>query len=181
MKNKMNVIQLIERAEKQYLKRMGKHDWFDPASQPFSPAVPYYKRLGVFKASNVEFNPDTLEATSYNWWYFVKRIGGKLVFNNYIYSNTTSRHQSRVKSLLAQLGIKIDFEIAAPKGLQDVKSAIYHYEYQISALESAIANPKSRKAKNMERQEQIRLLQKQLELARRLAEYQEIDYERRVA
>jgi hypothetical protein len=177
----MNVSKLIEQAEQRYLKRMSKHDWFDPASQPFRPAVPYFKKLGVFKASNVEFNPSTLEATSYDWWYFVKRIGNRVVFNSYTYSNTTSRHQSRVRSLLDQLGIKIDFEIHAPKGLQSVKSAVDHYSYLINELKEEIANPRSRKAKNIERQKRIAELQKQLDIAKRLAEYQDFEYERQVA
>ena len=48
------------------------------------------KRTPVYKASNVKFNYETIEAFSYNWWQFVKVIGGKVIFNNYNYSNTTS-------------------------------------------------------------------------------------------
>jgi hypothetical protein len=51
---------------------------------------------------------DKEEAYSYKHWCFVKRINGKLVFNDYNYSHTTRRHQNEVKVLLSRLGIKID-------------------------------------------------------------------------
>jgi len=78
----------------------------------------YFKRLETYKASNVTYDPKTEIANSYNWWQFVKRIEGKLVFNNYNYSISTCKHQSKVRSLLNDLGIKIDVILAAPKGLQ---------------------------------------------------------------
>lgn len=78
----------------------------------------FYKRLGIYKASNVEFNPDTLSAYSYNWWRFVAKVDGKVVFNNYRYSASTSKHQSKVRALLNELGIKIDYYMPIPKGIQ---------------------------------------------------------------
>lgn len=63
-----------------------------------------------FKGCNGKavFNPFTKTAYSYGNWCFVTVIKGKVVFNEYRYSKTTSTHQSAVKSLLRQLGIKID-------------------------------------------------------------------------
>jgi hypothetical protein len=170
-----NVVDMLKLAEKRYLKRMAKHDWFDPSQRPFRPSLRYYKKLGLFKASNVAFYPTTLEATSYDWWVFVKRIGGKIVFNSFRYSPTTNKHQSKVRSLLEQLGINIDFEISAPKGLQNLQSAIDHYEYSINALQQEIANPRSRKGKNILREQQIRDMQKQIEIVKRLQEMEELD------
>lgn len=79
----------------------------------------YYKRAGVYKNStgSNKFNPETLEAHSYDWWKYVAKIDGKVVFNNYSYSVTTSGHQSAMRSLLSELGIKIDLFIEAPQGL----------------------------------------------------------------
>lgn len=50
-------------------------------------------KKGVYEAANVFFNRDTTEAYSYNWWLFVARINGKVVFNDYSYSPTTRKHQ----------------------------------------------------------------------------------------
>lgn len=69
----------------------------------------YMKRAGVYKASNVEFNPQKIQAFSYAWWKFVKVFGNHVVFNNYHYSNSTRKHQSKVRGIMHELGIKIDF------------------------------------------------------------------------
>lgn len=78
----------------------------------------YMKRSGVYKASNVTFDPKTVSAISYNWWKFVAVIDGKVIFNNYRYSVSTSRHQRKIRRLLNELRIKIDIEMPVPKGLQ---------------------------------------------------------------
>ncbi len=76
------------------------------------------KRTNTYKAVNVTFDPNKIEAYSYGWWKFVAVIEGKVVFNNYFYSQSTSKHQRKVKSLMADLGIKIDIEMPIPEGLQ---------------------------------------------------------------
>lgn len=75
------------------------------------------KRTGIYQASNVSFDPKTVEAHSYRWWKFVGIVEGKVVFNDYRYSNTTSKHQSKVRSLLQQLGIDVDLYLPLPKGI----------------------------------------------------------------
>lgn len=77
----------------------------------------YYSRSKIYKASNVTFNAETCEAYSYGWWKFVARINGFVVFNNYRYSNSTSKHQSKVRSLMSELGIKIDLYVSTNCGL----------------------------------------------------------------
>lgn len=42
----------------------------------------------------------------------MKRIKGKVVFNDYRYSVSTARHQRKVRTLLRELGIKIDIEVS---------------------------------------------------------------------
>lgn len=71
----------------------------------------YFKTLKTYKASNVTFNTETNEAHSYEHWKFTAMIEGKLVFNEYKYSPSTSRHQWKVKRLLESLGIKIDLVV----------------------------------------------------------------------
>lgn len=82
------------------------------------------KRSGIYQASNykVTFDPKTNQAYSYKHWCFVAMIEGKLVFNNYRYSVTTSKHQSKVRSLLSSLGIKIDYEMPLPQGIETLST-----------------------------------------------------------
>lgn len=79
----------------------------------------YMKRAKIYKINNCTFNPETKTATSYEWWDFVKPIEGKLVFNDCYYSNTTSMHQSKVRRLLSELGVKIDITLPCKLGLQN--------------------------------------------------------------
>ncbi len=82
----------------------------------------FFKTLNLYKASNVRFNPLNMSATSYDWWGFVGLVDGLLVFNNYFYSPSTSKHQRKVRRLLSDLNIKIDLEMPIPSGLQTGKS-----------------------------------------------------------
>lgn len=133
-----------------------------------SAAMKLSKRTGTYSASNVTFDPINMTATSFEWWYFVMRIGGKVVFNNYCYSSYTSRHQSKVRSLMASLGIKIDLEIEAPKGLQNLEAALSYHESKIQGLVAEIQKPRTRPEKNRQRAEQVRELQARVESLRKL-------------
>lgn len=77
------------------------------------------KRSNIYQASNynVTFDPNNIVARSYQWWVFVAKVDGKIIFNNYRYSVSTSKHQSKVRALLSDLGIKIDIEMPLPNGL----------------------------------------------------------------
>lgn len=116
----------------------------------------YFKRSNVYKASNVSFHPDTISAYSYGWWKFVASINGTIIFNNYSYSSSTCKHQYKVRRLLEQLGIVPDLYIEAPKGLQDLSSAIRYYEQKIDYLNSLINKKGTRKLTNLKRLEQIK-------------------------
>ena len=76
------------------------------------------KRTGIYKASNVSFDPTKISAYSYAWWKFVGVVEGKVIFNNFRYSPSTGKHQYKVRSLLEELGIKIDMHIPLRRGLQ---------------------------------------------------------------
>ena len=116
----------------------------------------FRKRSGVFKAANFYFDPTEVFATSYNWWVFIKKIKGKVIFNDYNYSNSTAKHQSKARSLLYKLGIKPALVISAPKGLQDLEAAITWYEALNRELLFDMERPRSHKAKNKERAKQIK-------------------------
>ena len=117
----------------------------------------YFKRANIYKNSTGTntFYVEKQCATSYGWWEYVKRINGQLVFNNYTYSNSTTNHQSAMRSLLRDLGYHSYLIIEAPGGLQDLDSAIKYYESKIENLRAAMAKPRTRKAKNAERQSDI--------------------------
>lgn len=151
MKNTINVLEALKVAALKYADQQ--KEW--GGTREFKPALKYFKKLELFKASNVSFDPSDMVALSYGWWQFVKVINGRVVYNSYRYSPSTGKHQSKVKGLLDQLGIKIDLKIESPKGLQDLDSALAHYEYQIEKLQEQIANTKSRALKNAERRNGI--------------------------
>ena len=77
----------------------------------------YFPKLKLYKASNVTYNPVTYQAYSYRWWRFVDMIDGKIIFNEYKYSMSTSRHQWKVRTLLDLLGIKIDCFVKVKEGI----------------------------------------------------------------
>lgn len=115
----------------------------------------YYKTLNLYKASNNEFNPKTMTAKSYGWWEYVKPIKGKLVFNNYGYSNTTRRHQHKMAQLMANLGLEREVIVECPNGLQELSSGLAYYDNEIKKLRELIDSPRTKAAKNEERIERM--------------------------
>lgn len=117
-------------------------------------AMKLMTRTGIYKASNVTFNPDTCQALSYAWWRFVDVINGKVVFNNIYYSQTTCKHQSKVRSLLSEKGINIDFIVQSRSGLQQdswKEESVTRLKYDITVLESSLASPRRKKSLDAER------------------------------
>jgi len=139
--DKKEVVKRIEMAKRKHVLDCAKHKWM---GSEFYLRMKYFTRLNVFKGSNVCFNPETLEATSYDWWFFVKKINGKLVFNDYRYSNSTRRHQRNVQSLLNQLGIKINLYVNQRESLSSGIKVSHLYE-DLFRMEIHNANPKTRK------------------------------------
>lgn len=177
MKN-LNVTEMMEDAKKRHDLQAAKDakEWGHLTPRKFKPAIKFYSRLGVFKASNVTFDPSTIYATSYRWWDMVKVIGGLVVFNDYTYSPTTSQHQSKVKSLMEQLGIKIDVTIEARKGLQSLDTAKTDYLSNIVALKAEIAKPKTRAGKNLERARTIKEIEAKIKLVDDLIRRESLAY-----
>ena len=81
----------------------------------------YMKRAKIYQCSNYNctFSPEKIEAYSYRWWKFVALVDGKVIFNNYRYSNSTSKHQSKVRRLLESLNIKINIEMPLASGIKE--------------------------------------------------------------
>lgn len=132
----------------------------------------YYKRLNLYKAHAVVFDPQTSIAISWGWWYFVRPIAGKLVFNAYRYSQSTNQHQRKVAKLLESLGIAIDVSIDCPAGLQEANwadSTIRYYRSKIASLQEAIDKPRSHMRVNCKRQDEIEHLEDAIEIVEELA------------
>ena len=118
----------------------------------------HFKRADIYKNStgSNHFDPSTCKAHSYEWWCYVDKINGKVIFNDYSYSPSTSTHQWDMRSLLRDLGIKIDHKIEAPGGLDNVSRTISLYKERVKSLRAEIAKPRSHKRKNQERQAEIK-------------------------
>ena len=134
----------------------------------------YYKRLNVYKNSNgtCKLDMNNFVATSYNWWEFVKKINGRVVYNYYPYSNSTSRHQRDVLNLLFSLGISVDIKICSPRGLQNLEPAINNYKNVIIAFQKEIDNPRSHIQTNFIRAEKIKQVKKELKIVQELIKYE---------
>jgi hypothetical protein len=133
----------------------------------------FSKKRQQYESANCSFNPETMIAKSYDWWIFVKMINGKVVFNNYSYSNTTCKHQSKVRSLLSELGIKIDIFVKTSISLDGYKrydnstdtsgalqDAIKTNLREINELEEILSNNRRKKALDEERNVRIMELKK---------------------
>lgn len=107
----------------------------------------YYKKAEIYKNStgSCTYSPEKEEAHSYNWWCFLKRINGVLVFNTYSYSVSTSAHQSRIRQMLRDEGKEVSLYIEAPKGLDDLGNALRYYVNKIEAAKEYLAKPRIRR------------------------------------
>lgn len=79
----------------------------------------YRPRLGYYsnQSKNAKFYHKECNATSYDWWQFVKKFGNTVVFNDHYYSNATSYHQRGVRGLLKSLKIKINITVNTSNSL----------------------------------------------------------------
>lgn len=110
------------------------------------------RKNGYYEGSNVRFIPETLQAFSYEWWMFTMPYKGGVIFNRYSYSPTTCKHQSKVRTLLRDLGIRIVEEVEAPRGLQGslFDAGEFHRLRALRLIEET-KKPGTRKEKNKER------------------------------
>jgi hypothetical protein len=122
-----------------------------------------------FKGHNgkATLDPIDVEGRSYGHWCFVRRINGKVVFNNYRYSVTTSGHQSAVRYLLADLGIKIDLEFNM--GRESLDSHSFRERALLALYERLFTLELASKRRNAkDRSHEIKEVKAQVRLARSL-------------
>lgn len=124
----------------------------------------WQRRNEQFKGCNGKavFDPIAMHATSYDWWVFVKRIKGKVVFNAHRYSVTTGGHQGSVRSILESLGVKIDLEVETRASLDAFETNALPALYQ-RLFELEIAS-KRRNAKD--RSKEIKQVKRDIAMAR---------------
>jgi hypothetical protein len=138
-------------------------------------ALKFMKRAGIYKGVNVTFNPETKTALSYNWWEFVKVIGGKVFFNSYRYSTSTQRHQSKVRRLLEALEITIDFDVEAPQGLQNSLGAIEYMETRIKTLFDEMAKGRNGSSAQNNRLDMIKYFQEGVKALKEALNVEEVN------
>ena len=135
----------------------------------------YMVRSNTYKASNVYFDCDTEQAYSYDWWCFVSRINGVLVFNDHNYSPSTNKQQSKVKSLLNALGLEY-FRVntrysLGPIGRTGLERSIEALESENAELTELINKKRSRKTKNIRRAHKIKLNLEQIKKIQKIMNY----------
>lgn len=137
----------------------------------------FYKTLGLYKASNVTYEPTTRKAFSYSWWQFVGVFNGKTVFNRYGYSKSTQKHQSKVRRVMGDLGhlspiYHADIEVEVPEGLQVhnlAEKATTYAEGQIKWLQEKQAKGKPGSWAYQHREGRIQFFLDQIAWAKSLA------------
>lgn len=109
----------------------------------------FMKKSQTWKGSGVEFNPSSFAGTSYDWWHFVALVNGKVIFNAYSYSQTTCKHQGKMRTLLSSLNITIDLVVKTRKSLSNsdaLQDSILNDKMEIREIETSLANPRRKKA-----------------------------------
>ena len=124
----------------------------------------YLKRTNELKSSNFRMDLTTLDAYSYDWWLFVRKVNGKVIINDCTYSATTNRHQSKAKTIL---DYKYDLKLRFTR--KSLSSLVYSLDDEvrlakltIKSLIRDIKKPRTQKAKNETRKESIKELLKHI-------------------
>lgn len=104
-------------------------------------------RLKIFSDSGkkVSYNPETGIARSYSWWMLSSRLpNGEVMLNTYRYSRTTAVHRYTIEQFFKNNNIKITYKFDCPGGLQNLDSALNHYEKEKRKAFEKLSTPKIR-------------------------------------
>lgn len=171
-KGKATKVETLEKGAYHYIKGRG-HCKLEETIQREKDiyCMPFQSRNKVFKGSNGKntFNPLTFEARSYDHWCYVMKIKGKVVFNWYKYSNTTTGHQYEMSRLLKELGVKAYLKVRMGSSLTHFKSEALEPMYrEMFELEVALNRKNSNPRSNKERRASITVLKSDIRKARSL-------------
>lgn len=127
----------------------------------------YFKKLKLYKSSNLTLDIENGIAYSYGWYEIAKRVNGQWYVNDYSYSQSTIKHVIKIKSQLNELGI--DFlTVESPSGLQSPMAGFSYYNDKINNLNTLINKKGTRKEKNLERQQDILKIEQKKEVLKGL-------------
>lgn len=120
----------------------------------------FVKTQNKLKSSNFEFDLNSTTATSYDWWIFVTKENGKVIFNNYNYSVTTRKHQNKAWKILEyKADLTLQFTNVSLNNLHEaLNDEIKLTNDEINNLFRQIAKKGSRKDTNEKRMERIKKL-----------------------
>lgn len=120
----------------------------------------YVKKRQRYESGKFAYYPLTKHCTSYDWWDISRVIGGTLVVNVHGYSTTTAHHVGKAWKALRYTDDAIVISVRIDSGkLTDKKRVIAELSRQISDLYEAARQPKTHKAKNLERIKQANKLE----------------------
>lgn len=126
----------------------------------------YFSRADIHKNSSGtnEVSLSKIEAFSYRHWQYLAKFRGKVIFNNYSYSNSTSKHQGDTKSLLYDNDIKVDLFLEHSSmsfsGNDNtvegtLKNEVFCIKNEMEHLTKLINSPRTRKSTNEKRKQSI--------------------------
>jgi hypothetical protein len=124
-------------------------------------------RFENYKGSNW-FDLETLEARSYNWWPYLKKTRIGLVYNNYTFSNCTSKHQDELSWLLSKLRIKVDYALEFPRGIGENSAALKYYYTNLIQTQIELDRKNRKKDNDATRLSEIKAIRKNIAILRRL-------------
>jgi len=124
----------------------------------------YKKGRNSYESStkNCTYYVDSKKAYSYNWWLFCTERKGKIIFNDYNYSNTTTNHQWSVKNVLTTLGLKSDICIQTHQSLDRLDLCAIELESNILKTLDSILKPGTRATTNSSRLKRVNALVEQI-------------------
>lgn len=162
-----NMLKLVtkEHKKKVYTKKQLKY--LDVASKS---GWSYLVTKNLFRDGSCNyFDLEEFKAVSYNWWTYLCKINGKVVFNDYNYSSTTNKHQASMRCLLEVLNIKVDIWVDISQSLNELSfkeyalNSVYHKKFNLEFKLTTKIRPetiKSVKSDLKECEKQITLLKK---------------------
>ena len=101
----------------------------------------YIKKRKRYENSTgtLSYDPLTKEAWSYGWYQLVRNIEGKLVFNWFMYSNATRKHQYVISGMLRKAGHEY-ISISNSGNLRDLEPLLYannlYFNHKLNELQS---------------------------------------------
>lgn len=102
------------------------------------------------------------KAWSYTHWQYITTLdNGAVIFNNWNYSVTTRKHQAQARQLLKDHGINIAYDLQYTDcSLDNLEQALTEeiegIKTEINELRYLMNKKGTRKAKNLERQQQVK-------------------------